>query len=120
MCNDFSERYVEALKIKLNSDNIFKIDDDEDDLAFDELANNEKISKINNTKNRAQKNKKTHRQHPPRLHRPPKSSNFVPMPPLQLQLKENFNLHLKFLPSLVFPKLNSIFLIQPMRVLIKA
>lgn len=31
LCRDFAERYIEALKIKLNSDNIFKIDDDDED-----------------------------------------------------------------------------------------
>lgn len=31
LCRDFAERYIEALKIKLNSDNIFKMDDDEDE-----------------------------------------------------------------------------------------
>lgn len=33
LCRDFAERYIEALKIKLNSDNIFKIDDEDDEEA---------------------------------------------------------------------------------------
>lgn len=36
LCRDFAERYIEALKIKLNSDNIFKIDDDDEDEAVGE------------------------------------------------------------------------------------
>lgn len=32
LCRDFSERYVETLKIKLNSDNMFKLDDDSDEM----------------------------------------------------------------------------------------
>lgn len=31
LCRDFVERYIETIKIKLNSDNIFKIDEDEDE-----------------------------------------------------------------------------------------
>lgn len=31
LCNDFADRYIETLKIKLNSDNIFKMDDEDDE-----------------------------------------------------------------------------------------
>ena len=31
LCNGFADRYIEALKIKLNSDNIFKIDEDDEE-----------------------------------------------------------------------------------------
>ena len=37
LCQDFADRYIETLKIKLNSDNIFK-GEDEDDL--NEMNNN--------------------------------------------------------------------------------
>ena len=32
LCKDFSDRYIETLKIKLNSDNMFKLDDDSDEM----------------------------------------------------------------------------------------
>lgn len=40
LCRDFSERYVETLKIKLNSDNMFKLDDDSDEM--NESANDDR------------------------------------------------------------------------------
>lgn len=61
LCNDFSDRYVEALKIKLNSDNIFKIDEDDDDLMSNDTSSiqTDKDSDTNNfNSSNKQKNKR--------------------------------------------------------------
>ncbi len=36
LCIDFSKRYIETITLKLNSDNIFKSDDDEEECAGDD------------------------------------------------------------------------------------
>lgn len=57
LCSDFAEQYVEALKIKLNSDNIFNIDDEEEEQTNEVEDDNLKL-KSSNFKNKSQKNKK--------------------------------------------------------------
>jgi len=45
LCRDFSERYIETLKITLNSDNMFKSDDDSDEMNE---STNEDVKSFNN------------------------------------------------------------------------
>ncbi|CAF0908649.1 unnamed protein product [Brachionus calyciflorus] len=60
LCNEFTEQYVEALKIKLNSDNIFNIeDDDEEGDDQNETEDDNFKLKGQSFKNKSQKNKKS-------------------------------------------------------------
>ena len=45
LCKDFSERYIETLKIKLNSDNMFKLEDDSDEMNESTNDDREEISR---------------------------------------------------------------------------
>ena len=56
LCKDFSERYIETLKIKLNSDNIFKSDDDSDEM--NESNADEKSFTLNSTEDTYDSNPK--------------------------------------------------------------
>ena len=56
LCKDFSERYIETLKIKLNSDNIFKSDDDSDEM--NESNADERSFTLNSTEDTHESNPK--------------------------------------------------------------